>query len=129
MIKSETLSYSNDGLANRPLFLSDFNDINIYVEDLGKEYEYEEIFERLYDGIVKLFSVFPLGGKEEVLKRHSIESVCDANGKPNIFIVDGDFDNLWDDNKIDSYLLPTVVVFPLITLTIPPKSFLVRIFS
>lgn len=43
----EGLSFSREALSNRSLFLAQLNDINIYVEDVGKEYEYEEIFERL----------------------------------------------------------------------------------
>lgn len=93
------LRYSIDALPNRSLFLSDLNDINIYVEDTGKEFEYEEIFERLYGETLKVFSIFPLGGKEEVKQLHSEKSLRDPDGKLNIFIVDGDFDNLWDNCK------------------------------
>ena len=40
---SDALAFSEDALPNRPLFLSSLNDINIFVEDAGKEYIYEEI--------------------------------------------------------------------------------------
>ena len=96
------LNYSNEGLSNRVLFLSDFNSINIYVEDVGKEYEYENIFERFFDNEIKLFSIFPLGGKECVLKTFQEKGIVDSDGKVNIYIVDGDFDNIWDDCKIHS---------------------------
>lgn len=96
------LNYSNEGLSNRVLFLSDFNSINIYVEDIGKEYEYEDIFERLFDNEINLFSVFPLGGKEAVIKAFREKGIVDSEGKTNIYIVDGDFDNIWDDCKINS---------------------------
>ena len=102
MNDSETLNYSHDALANRAIFLSDLNDINIYVEDTGKEYEYEELFERLYGETMKIFCIFPLGGKDEVLRWHGNQGMHDADGKLNIFIVDGDFDNLWDDAKVES---------------------------
>lgn len=102
MNDSESLNYSRDALPNRALFLSDLNDINIYVEDLGKEYEYEEIFERLYGETMKIFCIFPLGGKDEVLRRHGEQGVRNADGKLNIFIVDGDFDNLWEGSKTES---------------------------
>lgn len=101
MNENDGLNYSRDALINRALFLSDLNDINFYVEDIGKEYEYEEIFERLYGETLKIFCIFPLGGKEEVLKLHAQKSIRD-NGKLNVFIVDGDFDNLWDDTKVES---------------------------
>ena len=43
------LEYSNEALLSRVLFLSYENDINIFVEDIKKEFEYEELFERLFD--------------------------------------------------------------------------------
>lgn len=95
----EGLHFSKEALSNRPLFLSKFNDVNIYVEDLGKEYEYEELFERLFESNLKIFSIFPLGGKDAVIKGYQTKGPCDVDGKMNIFIVDGDFDNLWDDQK------------------------------
>lgn len=49
----EGLSFSREALSNRSLFLAQLNDINIYVEDVGKEYEYEEIFERLFRSVYK----------------------------------------------------------------------------
>ena len=98
----EGLSFSREALSNRSLFLAQLNDINIYVEDVGKEYEYEEIFERLFENNLNIFSIFPLGGKEAVIKGHQSKGLRDSNGKLNIFIVDGDFDNLWDDQKIIS---------------------------
>ena len=41
------LKYSDDALLARVLFLASSKELNIFVEDEGKEYEYEEIFERL----------------------------------------------------------------------------------
>ena len=102
MNESEGLQYSSDALPNRSIFLSDLNDINIYVEDIGKEYEYEEIFERLYGETLKIFCIFPLGGKDEVVRWHAHQGLRNDDGKLNIFIVDGDFDNLWDGSKIES---------------------------
>lgn len=97
---AEGLFFSRDALLNRPLFLSRFNDINIYVEDVGKEYEYEEIFERLFESNLNIFSIFPLGGKDAVINAYQTQGIIDVSGKTNIYIVDGDFDNLWDDQKI-----------------------------
>lgn len=96
------LFFSEDALSNRALFLSALNDINIFVEDVGKEYEYEEIFERLFGGEITIFSIFPLGGKDAVIRRQQENSLQDSNEKVNIFIVDGDFDNLWIDQRIVS---------------------------
>ena len=99
---ADGLYYSSEGLLNRELFLSDFNNVNIYVEDTGKEYEYEGIFERLFDNNIKIFSIFPLGGKEAVIKAFREKGIADNEGKTNIYIVDGDFDNIWDDCKVNS---------------------------
>ena len=38
------LFYSESALLNRVLFYSDYNDINIFVEDEYKEYIYENIY-------------------------------------------------------------------------------------
>lgn len=95
----EGLAFSREALPNRDLFLSQLNDINIYVEDVGKEYEYEEIFERLFENSLRIFSIFPLGGKDAVIHTQQAKGLHDSNGKLNVFIVDGDFDNLWDDQK------------------------------
>lgn len=98
----DQLTYSDNGLANRTIFLSSLNDINFFVEDIGKEYIYEEIFERLFENRIKLFCIFPLGGKNAVLQKHKECTAFDSCGKLNLFIVDGDFDNLWEEQKTES---------------------------
>lgn len=95
----EKLSFSEEALSNRSLFLSNLNQINIYVEDTDKEYIYEEIFERLFEDNITFFCIFPLGGKTAVLNKHKKTNMYEPDGKANIFIVDGDFDNLWDEQK------------------------------
>lgn len=42
----EGLFYSEAALLNRALFYSDYNDVNIFVEDEGKEYIY--IYMKIY---------------------------------------------------------------------------------
>lgn len=96
------LAYSEEALSNRSIFLSGLNDINIFVEDVGKEYIYEEIFERLFEDRVSIFCIFPLGGKDAVKQKHNTSSIYDSEGKLNLFIVDGDFDNLWEEDKVIS---------------------------
>lgn len=96
---NNVLAYSENALANRAIFLSGFNDVNIFVEDHGKEYIYEEIFERLFEDKVRLFCIFPLGGKDAVKQKHESSCMYDSDGKLNLFIIDGDFDNLWDEGK------------------------------
>lgn len=84
------LSYSDAGLRNRSIFYR--QDINIYVEDTGKEYIYEEIFKRLLKNDYRIETILPLGGKTNVLKEYIIKGEFDNRGTPNIFLVDGDFD-------------------------------------
>ena len=48
----DILSFSDAALLNRPLFLSRFNDINIYVEDIGKE------LKNLKDFTTKIVTIF-----------------------------------------------------------------------
>lgn len=91
------LAFSHDALANRPLFLGGLNSVNIFVEDDGKEYEYEIVLERLLGEKADVFAIFPLGGKISVIQRCRNSGLCDSNGTPNIFLVDGDFDILWGD--------------------------------
>lgn len=93
------LAYSEEALSNRSIFLSGLNDINIFVEDVNKEYIYEEIFERLFEDRVSIFCIFPLGGKDAVKQKHETSGMYDSDGKLNLFVVDGDFDNLWDEDK------------------------------
>lgn len=99
---TNVLAYSEEALLNRSIFLSGLNDINIFVEDVGKEYIYEEIFERLFEDRVSIFCIFPLGGKDAVKQKHGTSSMYDSDGKLNLFIVDGDFDNLWEEDKVIS---------------------------
>lgn len=84
------LIYSEEGLRNRAIFIK--NDINIYIEDTGKEYLYEEVFKRLFNGKYKINAIFSLGGKINVLKEFIRKGNKDSKGNPNIFLLDGDFD-------------------------------------
>lgn len=98
------LSYSTEGAINRFLFYSD-NDINIFVEDIGREYEYEEIFsELLNNDNLKITAVFATGGKTKSKELFNELGEYDIfTGKPNLFIVDGDFDRIINlDDMIDS---------------------------
>lgn len=102
------LEYSENGLRNRMLFYSGNNDINIYVEDSGKEYLYEEIFKRLLGESYRITSIFPLGGKMQVLKEYVRKGESSSNGNPNVFLLDGDFDRYLDYENVnkDDYTGP-----------------------
>lgn len=87
----ESLEYSFDASLNRALFYSEFNDINIYVEDINKEYEYETVFKRLLGDEYRISSIFCMGGKIGVIKAFEENKKQNINDL-NFYIVDGDFD-------------------------------------
>ena len=43
-----TLKYTNEAVITEAILFADVNDINIFVEDTDKEYEYETIFKRMF---------------------------------------------------------------------------------
>lgn len=87
----KSLEYSFDASLNRTLFYSEFNDINIYVEDINKEYEYETVFKRLLGDEYRISSIFCMGGKIGVIKAFEENKKQNINDL-NFYIVDGDFD-------------------------------------
>lgn len=95
----DELRYSRDALLNRVFFLSTNNEINVFVEDDGKEFEYETIFSRLF-GKIDIFKFYPMGGKPGVEKAFE-EYGDEFEGKYNFYIVDGDFDLILDKRMID----------------------------
>ncbi len=93
------LFYSESGLLNRVIFYSDYNDINIFVEDEKKEYIYENIFERMFNNTIKIEKILPMKGKPGVEKAFQ-EYGSSYNGKPAIYLVDGDFDLIMEKEMI-----------------------------
>ena len=96
----EFLEYTSEGLLNRVMFLSSLNEINIFVEDKNKKYEYENIFERLFGTEIIVKEIFDMGGKQEVEKAYKEYGDMYEN-KKNFYIVDGDFDLLLGKIMID----------------------------
>lgn len=90
----EGLQFTEEAELNRYLFYSDINDINFFVEDKDKEYEYETIFSKMFEGKYRIASIMAVGGKKEVIKAFEEFGEADSNNptKNNFFIVDGDFD-------------------------------------
>ena len=78
------LFYSESALLNRVLFYSDYNDINIFVED-----EF------------KINKILPMKGKKGVEKAFQ-EYGGAYDGKPAIYLVDGDFDLVMGKEMISS---------------------------
>lgn len=90
----EELKYTEEAEISRYLFYSDINEINFFVEDKDKEYEYETIFERLLEGKYKIVSIIAANGKNGVIKafKEFGEKNIDNLEQHNFYIVDGDFD-------------------------------------
>nr|WP_315050607.1 DUF4435 domain-containing protein [uncultured Lachnoanaerobaculum sp.] len=90
----EDLKYTSEAIVTESLYFGDVNDINIYVEDEGKEYIYETIFKRLMGDKYKIEKIFGVGGKEKLKKYfREIESKNQNYTKnKNIYVADGDFD-------------------------------------
>jgi hypothetical protein len=83
------------------LFYSDYNDINIFVEDEYKEFIYENIFQRMFNYQIRINKILPMKGKPGVEKAFQ-EYGCSYDGKPAIYLVDGDFDLVMGKEMIDS---------------------------
>lgn len=94
MNNSDDLLYSSEASATRFLYYQDLNDINIFVEDTGKEYEYETIFKRILGERYKIKSIFSAGGKNGVREIYQEFGIVDSRNSKikNFYIVDGDFD-------------------------------------
>lgn len=105
MENTDDLSYSSEAKATEYLFFCNLNDINIFVEDEGKEFEYETIFKRLLGKKYKIVKILGVGGKVE-LKKIFDEFGVNSRDNPqikNIYLSDGDFDwYIYQDEMIDS---------------------------
>ena len=101
MNESNDLRYSNEGCATRYLYYKDSQEINIFVEDQDKQYEYEVIFAILMPE-VKFKTIFASGGKSAMKELYDEFGEVDPDNveHPNIYIVDGDFDKIIFPNKM-----------------------------
>ena len=99
MDNSDELLYSSEASATRSLFYQGLNDINLFVEDAGLEYEYETIFKRLLKDKYCITAIFALGGKENVKQKYA-EFGSSMDGIKNFYIVDGDFERYIAPDKM-----------------------------
>ncbi len=90
MSKNFDLVHSDEALLSRVLFLASSTELNVFVEDDGKEYEYEEILERLLPESIKINLIFPTGGKPRLEEAYELFGKSEEYGKC-FFIADGDF--------------------------------------
>ena len=88
MRNSEDLLYSQEALFNKYYFLEDQVDVVIYVEDTNKEYEYEKIFQRLFDMKLKC-KIIALDGKLNLEEAFRTKT---TRRNKAFYIADGDFD-------------------------------------
>lgn len=105
MENAHELLYSSEARATEYLFFGDLNDINVFVEDEGKEFEYETIFKRLLGKKYRIVKIFGVGGKVE-LKKYFDEFGVNNKDNPqikNIYLADGDFDwYICQDEMVDN---------------------------
>ena len=66
-----------------------FNDIDVFIEDKNCRNAYETLLQRILRGRARVSRVFPLGSWQEVVEK--CRSAQDENGRPRLFIIDGDF--------------------------------------
>lgn len=101
MFNDFELKFSEDALLSRVLFLVSSTSLNIFVEDENKEYEYEEIFEKLFPKELTINCIFPTGGKERLKEAYSLFGNSAEYGK-TFFIADGDFDLVLGKSMINA---------------------------
>ncbi len=93
MDNTDALLYTHEAEATRYFYYKDSQEINFFVEDKNKEYEYELLFEKLFPDLT-IKTIFSSGGKPAMENLFQEFGVFDQdnNSHPNIYIVDGDFD-------------------------------------
>ncbi len=101
MNETNDLRYSDDGCANRYLYYKDSQEVNIFIEDQDKEYEYEVLFSILMPQL-EFKTIFASGGKPAMKALFEEFGTVDADNTdhPNIYIVDGDFDRIIFPSKM-----------------------------
>lgn len=91
MVTEDEMRYSNEGENARFLMYQGYNDINIFVEDHNKEYEYEVLLKKVLGNECRIATIFSANGKPGVRERFN-EYGSLTGGISNYYIVDGDFD-------------------------------------
>ncbi|MDR1715404.1 MAG: DUF4435 domain-containing protein [Prevotella sp.] len=84
----------------KSVFFEDFNDIDVYIEDTAVGYRkiFKELLIRVFDNIISLEQVFPLGNREQVIEE------CKKNQsnkkRKQLYIIDGDLHLLCGTNPV-----------------------------
>lgn len=74
--------------SSQAVLLRPLQDIDIFVEDSHSKEFYNALMNRVLDGMVRFFSVIPLGGREAVEQKSEI----DNGTRASLYLVDGDLD-------------------------------------
>lgn len=85
------IKYSKRALLGLSYLYRKFNDIDVYVEDTNLAQLYELLINRILDGSAKVERIYQLGGKSEVIQSWN-DSRQQQPERPELYIVDGDFD-------------------------------------
>lgn len=102
MNQSRGLTYSDEALITKHKFVKFMNNINFFIEDTDKEYEYETILKKIFGEVVSFNRIFPCGGKKGVIKafyEYGTEDNDNTKVK-NFYIVDGDYDFIINSNEM-----------------------------
>ena len=101
MTNDYDLFFSGEGLLSRALFRTSATTLTIFVEDADKEYEYEEIFERLLPKEISVDCILPTGGKTKLEEAFALFGSSSEYGR-TFFIADGDFDVVLGKSMIEA---------------------------
>lgn len=83
------IKYSNSVLKGYAYLYRPYNDIDVFIEDETCKNMWITLINKVLEGIAKIVTVFPLGGKNTVI------DACEKDKDythPKIYIIDGDFD-------------------------------------
>lgn len=98
------LRFSDDSIIARYKIKKEYNTIHIFVEDKDKEYEYETIFQRLFedDNTMSDDNIYTVGGKAKLIEIFKELGECNADDSKikHIYIADGDFDRYLNPEKM-----------------------------
>jgi hypothetical protein len=86
------VAYSPEAEAARAHLLKNYNDLDIFVEDLTCQNMYVRLINRMFAGRARISQVYPLGGRVNVIQRCKADQ--SAPGRPRLYIIDGDIDLL-----------------------------------
>lgn len=80
----------------KSVFYTQYNDIDIYVEDTKQGYEkvFKILFSRLFEDKFRVDSIFPLGGRDKVINKFKE----DKSTRPFLYVIDGDLMFLTKDD-------------------------------